>query len=128
MTAYHCSGVILWNTPSLVMPALLTRTSTGPRSLATCASPPEQALLEAADVPLVGLHAGFSLELRRRFVISGIGRRDLVSGGLQRLGIAAPIPRAPPVTTCASAGVSSPEKDVGGGTTLVPLTQYGDRA
>ena len=43
MTAYHWSGVILWNMPSLVMPALLTRTSTGPMSLATCASPAEQA-------------------------------------------------------------------------------------
>ncbi len=32
MTAFQLSVDILWNGPSLVMPALLIRTSTGPRS------------------------------------------------------------------------------------------------
>ena len=43
MTAYHWSFVILWNMPSRVMPALLTRTSMGPRSASTFATPAAQA-------------------------------------------------------------------------------------
>ena len=43
MTAFHCSSVILWNAPSLVMPALLISTSTGPRSASTCLTPAAQA-------------------------------------------------------------------------------------
>ena len=35
MTSCHCSAVILWNVPSRVMPALLTRTSTGPSAAST---------------------------------------------------------------------------------------------
>ena len=43
MTAFHWSSVILWKAPSLVMPALLTSTSTGPRSASTCLTPAAQA-------------------------------------------------------------------------------------
>ena len=43
MTAFHCSSVILWKAPSRVMPALLTSTSTGPRSASTCLIPAAQA-------------------------------------------------------------------------------------
>ena len=43
MTSRHCSGVILWNGASRVMPALLTSTSTGPRSASTLAIPALQA-------------------------------------------------------------------------------------
>ncbi len=43
MTSRHCSKLILWNMPSRVMPALLTRTSTGPSSLSTWAMPAAQA-------------------------------------------------------------------------------------
>jgi len=32
MTSLHCSGFMRWNMVSRVMPALLTSTSTGPRS------------------------------------------------------------------------------------------------
>ncbi|MNU03130.1 hypothetical protein D3C72_2470510 [compost metagenome] len=39
MTSRHCCGVILWNMTSRVMPALLTRTSTGPRSASTFLTP-----------------------------------------------------------------------------------------
>jgi hypothetical protein len=50
-------------------------------------------------VPLVGLDAGLGGELRRRLVVAGIVGRDRVAGGLQRLEIAAPMPREPPVTS-----------------------------
>ena len=43
ITAFHCSSVILWKAPSLVMPALLTSTSTGPRSASTFLTPAAQA-------------------------------------------------------------------------------------
>ena len=43
MTSFHCCGVILWNVASRVMPALLTSTSTGPRSASTCLMPFAQA-------------------------------------------------------------------------------------
>ena len=43
ITSFHCSGVILWNMASRVMPALLTSTSTGPRSASTCLRPAAQA-------------------------------------------------------------------------------------
>ena len=42
ITAPHCSGVMRWNMVSRVMPALLTSTSTGPRSASTCLSPAAQ--------------------------------------------------------------------------------------
>src|SRR5271167_1851406 len=59
----------------------------------------------------------FSLELRRRFVISVIGRRDLVSGGLQRLGNRRADTARAAGDHCNSAHVSSLKKDVGAGTT-----------
>jgi len=43
MTATHCSGFMRWNMLSRVMPALLTSTSTGPRSAVTRAMPATQA-------------------------------------------------------------------------------------
>ena len=43
MTSFHCCGVILWNSASRVMPALLTSTSTGPRSASTALMPAAQA-------------------------------------------------------------------------------------
>jgi hypothetical protein len=43
ITARQFSGLILWNMPSRVMPALFTRTSTGPRSASTWAMPAWQA-------------------------------------------------------------------------------------
>ena len=84
--------------------------------------------LEAADVPLVGLHAGFGLELRRRFVISVIGRRDLVSSGLQRFGNRRADAARAASDHYNSAHVSSLRKDVGAGTIPVPRARRGDRA
>ena len=43
ITAVHCSGFMRWNMASRVMPALLTSTSTGPRSASTCLMPAAQA-------------------------------------------------------------------------------------
>jgi hypothetical protein len=39
ITSCHCSGVILWNGASRVIPALAMTMSIGPRSASTCASP-----------------------------------------------------------------------------------------
>ncbi len=43
MTAVHWSGFMRWNMVSRVMPALLTRMSTGARSPSTCFKPASQA-------------------------------------------------------------------------------------
>jgi hypothetical protein len=43
ITAFHCSRLILWKAPSLVMPALLTSTSIGPTSASTFFTPSAQA-------------------------------------------------------------------------------------
>ncbi len=43
ITAFQLSGDMRWNMPSRVIPALLTRTSTGPRSASTWATPAWQA-------------------------------------------------------------------------------------
>jgi hypothetical protein len=43
ITADHCSLVMRWKNPSRVMPALLTRISTGPTALSTCFTPAAQA-------------------------------------------------------------------------------------
>ena len=43
VTAFHCSTVILCSVVSRVIPALFTRTSTGPRSASTFAMPAVQA-------------------------------------------------------------------------------------
>jgi hypothetical protein len=53
MTACHCVVVILCMVPSRVMPALFTRTSTGPTSCSTWAMP-GLAGVEIGDVELVG--------------------------------------------------------------------------
>ena len=85
ITAYHCSGVILWNMPSRVMPALLTSTSTGPMSRATRARPGGASLV-IRNVPLVDVDAGLGLEFGGRLVVAGIIRGDLVAAPLQGLG------------------------------------------
>ena len=84
ITALHCSGVMRWNMVSRVMPALLTSTSTGPRSASTCLMPVDAGLV-GRHVPLVDGDAGLGLELLRRLVVAGVVGGDLVAGGLQRL-------------------------------------------
>ena len=85
MTSFHCSGVILWNMASRVMPALLTRISIGPRSASTVAIPVGAGLV-VGDIPLVGRNAGVVGEGLRLLVIAGVVGGDLVSGALQRDG------------------------------------------
>jgi hypothetical protein len=69
-----------------------------------------------------------TLELRRRFVISVIGRRHLVSSDLQRFGNRRADAARATSHHCNSAHVSSLRKDVGAGTIPVPRAQRGDRA
>src|ERR1700722_1072547 len=69
MTAYHCSGVILWNMPVFGDAGVVDQNIHRAEVLRDLRQS-GRAGLEAADVPLVGLHARFGLELRRRFVIS----------------------------------------------------------
>ena len=82
ITADQASWSILWNQPSRVMPALLTRMSTGPTSACD--------LLHAlgagrivADVPLEDGDAGLVLEGLRLLLVAGKGRRHLMAGGRQ---------------------------------------------
>ena len=49
ITADHCSKLILWNMPSRVMPALLTRMSTGPSSASTAFTPSAEAAASATS-------------------------------------------------------------------------------
>ncbi len=49
ITAVHCSGFMRCSVASLVMPALLIRTSIGPRSASTCLMPAAQASNEATS-------------------------------------------------------------------------------
>ena len=70
---------------SRVMPALLTSTSTGPTSLATCGAA-RFAGGEVADVPLEDGDAGLDLELLRGGVIAGVVGGDAISGILERDG------------------------------------------
>ncbi len=74
MTAFQFSGVIRCKVPSLVIPALLTSTPIGPRSLSTLAF---LAGGEVADVPLVDVDPGALLESVRGLVVAAVGRRDL---------------------------------------------------
>ena len=49
ITCCHCSSVIRWNGASRVIPALLTRISTGPSSASTAAIPALQASASATS-------------------------------------------------------------------------------
>ena len=84
ITAPHCSGVMRWNMESRVMPALLTRTSTGPRSASTFLRPVDAGFV-GRHVPFVDVDAGLGLELLRRLVVAAVVGGDLVACGLERL-------------------------------------------
>ena len=78
MTSSHCSWVMRCSMASRVMPALLTSTSTGPTSLATCAHAGFAGGV-VADVPFEDRDAGLHLELLRGGVVAGIVGRDSIA-------------------------------------------------
>ncbi len=80
----HCSGVILWNMPSRVMPALLTSTSMGPSS-AVDRLDRAAAVLEAADIALHHHDAELRGAGLGRLLVAGIAGGDLEAVGLQPL-------------------------------------------
>src|SRR3954465_9068651 len=84
ITADHCSRLILWKKPSRVMPALLTKTSTGPTSLSTCFTPAEQASKSPTSHLNTG-NAGLGLEGLRGLVVAGVRGRHREPVRLQRL-------------------------------------------
>ncbi len=85
MTASHMSRVRRRIVESRVMPALFTRTSTGPRSFSISADY-RLAGSKIADVEFVDGDAGLALELVGRLVVAGISRRNLVALVLQHPG------------------------------------------
>ena len=82
MTASHMSRVRRRMVESRVMPALFTRTSTGPRSFSIWRDG-RLAGVEVADVELVDGDAGLGLELLGGRVVAGIGGGNLVALVLQ---------------------------------------------
>ena len=78
ITCCHCSRLMRWKAASRVMPALLTRMSTGPSSASTLRDA-GLAGLGVGDVPFVDGDAGLALELGRRLVVAGIVGGHLVA-------------------------------------------------
>ena len=83
ITSCHFCWSMRFIVVSRVMPALLTSTSTGPRSASTWRTPSWQASI-VGDVPFVGRDAGALGELARALVIAGVVRRDLHAHVLER--------------------------------------------
>ena len=106
MTAFQFSGVSLCSGASRVMPALLTRTSTGPCSATILAMPAlvDSKLLTskiATGIPVLAVN---SLALSSFTSLA----TTLKPASLRAMEIAAPRPRAPPVTNARRAMEFSP--------------------
>ena len=80
MTSFHCCDVILWKVVSRVMPALLTRMSTGPswrsisRTIVSASSATGHVAAGERDLDALGLHL--------RLPGAGLGLVAVVGGDL----------------------------------------------
>jgi hypothetical protein len=88
MTSFHCSGVMRWKVVSRVMPALLTRMSTGPswrsmsRTIASASAAVETSPRAIATSTPLGAH--LRLPRLRLFLVAVVGG-DLVAHAGQAL-------------------------------------------
>ena len=84
MTPYHWSGRHLVEHSVLGDAGVVDQDVDRPELLRDLRQP-RSAFVVVGHVPLVDVNAGLGLELGRRIIVRVIGRRDLTSGGLERL-------------------------------------------